>query len=576
LSDRSIGWNDGVADKLRDPLVWAVLAALALACILYYPLFFPESRQTVTAQSEDFFFEANEAAGGPVLLLTLWLFYRRSHYIDLLTQRGAPVLASLTIGMTLLVYGWGTYSQAVDLQLASIIGLLAGIVLLNGGQAAFRAYWVPIFFLIFALPISPVLLSAVLFPVQLATAQYAGIILNAIGVDSFVQGDQILRPENTFVVIETCSGMRTVVTLTMLTILLIDLFERRSWHAALLILLAPIVAFLTNGLRVVTLVLNPYSDVISIHNLQGIAMLLVGLTVIYLIDGAIERFLRRTDESDLDDDLEMVSNSGISNRAVAARVAAVCVVLVVMHAMTQWISPWPFKRYVEEPSGKLLERVFDGWPSEKLNPDYNFLGSVRFLSWEHRRVRVDGRPVDVFLGVADEQHRQQTILTPRLAWPASGYAVIDDEQRLLSSLGGSDAAGETNEVRRLVLRRGAKSVISYSWYARSGSLATEWFRQAAALDRSPFVRPRHILAVRISTTVGGQGSRVDDAEERIRRAYDRLAPELEDFAPTFASPAAAEAVERSVSDLPAERPQRVSLSPQARRNADAGQLRHST
>ena len=82
-------------------------------------------------------------------------------------------------------------------------------------------------FLLFALPLPPVLLSAVIFPIQLWTAEYAGWILNAIGVQSFVQGDQILRPENTFIVIETCSGVRTVVTLMMLTVLLVDLFERR-------------------------------------------------------------------------------------------------------------------------------------------------------------------------------------------------------------------------------------------------------------------------------------------------------------------------------------------------------------
>jgi exosortase len=547
------GGGNGALGKLRDPLVWAVLATLALGALLYYPLFFPETVQSVTAQSEDFFFEANEAAGGPVLMLTLWLLYRRSHYLDLLRQPGAPRVASLTFALTLLVYGWGSYTQAPDLQLGSLVGLLAGIVFLNGGKAAFRAYWLPIVFLIFALPISPVLLSAALYPVQLATAQYAGIILNGIGVDSFIQGDQILRPENTFVVIETCSGMRTVVTLTMLTILLIDLFERRGWHAALLIFLAPIVAFLTNGIRVVTLVLNPYSDVVSIHNLQGIAMLLVGLTLIYLIDGVIERFSGGTRSSDVEDDLDIISEAGVSNREFAWRVAAVCGVLVVMHGMSQLISPWPFKHYVEEPSGKLLERVFEDWPSEKLPPDYNFLGSVRFLTWEHRRVRVDGRPVDVFLGVADEQRRQQTILTPRLAWPASGYAVIGDERLPMSTLSGSDSVGDADDVRRLVLRRGAKSVISYSWYARSGSLATEWFRQAAALDRSPLVRPRHILAVRISTSVGAQGSRIDDAEQRIRQVYERLAPELEDFAQTFASPSASAAVSPSAPDAPSGR-----------------------
>jgi exosortase len=532
--------------RLRDPLTWALLAAFALASFLYYPLFFPETPETLIAQGEDFFFEANEAAGGPVLLLTLWLLYRRSHYLDLLQRPGAPIVAAFCFAIAIIVYGWGAYTQAPDLQLVSIVGMLAGSVLLSGGRAGWRAFWVPILFLVFALPIPPVPLSAVMYSVQLATAQYAGVILNAIGVASFVQGDQILRPENSFVVIETCSGVRTVVTLTMLTVLLIDLFERRGRHAALLILLAPIIAFLTNGLRVVTLVLNPYSDIVSIHNLQGIAMLLIGLTAIYLIDGLIERVLGDEVEGEgngqedddtagaAQDELEVFHEDGVARAVSARRIAVVGAVMASMLAIGHFATPWSFERYVDEKAGDVLVRAFDDWPSEKLAPDYNFLGSVRFLTWEDRRVRVDGHAIDVFLGVGDEQRREQTILTPRLAWPASGYAVIDDEYVPVTSLGESEWTPSDQDVRRLVLRRGAKMVVSYSWYARAESLPVEWIRQAAALDRSPFVRPEHILAVRISANLGSHGSQREAVEARIRKVYERLEPALESFAPTVA------------------------------------------
>jgi exosortase len=309
LSDVLTEEESRISALLRTPLVWAILAVLGLAAFLYYPLFFPSSHHALSQQSEEFFFEANESAGAPVLVLALWLFYRRSHYLDVLRGPGQPIAAGLVLAATAALFGWGVYTKATDLQLASVMGLLAGTVLLLGGKAGLRAFWLPILFLAFALPISPVLISAVMYPVQLVTAQYAGAILNAIGVASYVQGDQILRPENTFIVIETCSGLRTVVTLTMLTVLLIDLFERRGWHAFLLIGLAPIVAFLTNGIRVVTLVLNPHSDIASIHNLQGIGMLLVGLTAMYLIDGVIERVLKSDEAEDAKDEIEFVPRS---------------------------------------------------------------------------------------------------------------------------------------------------------------------------------------------------------------------------------------------------------------------------
>ena len=432
LSDGSIEEKTASQNWLANPFLWVAAALSGLACFLYYPLFFPSSHQAIALQSEEFFFEANEAAGAPVLVLSAWLFYRRSHYLDLLSGRGAPVASglfllgavslfgwghftqasdlqlasvipllvgavlglggwpamrafwlpivfigfalplppvllsaaifpiqlftaeyagailnfigvkSLVQGDQISIFGWGHFTQASDLQLASVIPLLVGAVLGLGGWPAMRAFWLPIVFIGFALPLPPVLLSAAIFPIQLFTAEYAGAILNFIGVKSLVQGDQILRPENTFIVIETCSGVRTIVTLSMLTILMIDLFERSGRHAAILFVLAPAVAFLSNGLRVVTLVLNPHSSIHSIHNLQGIVMLLVGLTGIYVLDLALERVFRSREaltESGEYGDIASAQTLGLAGMR-PVRLAFISVALVGMLSIGLTVTPF--------------------------------------------------------------------------------------------------------------------------------------------------------------------------------------------------------------------------------------------
>ena len=525
----------------RAPFFWVSLAAGVLACFLYYPLFFPTSYQDLSLQSEEFFFEANEAAGAPVLVLALWLFYRRSHFLDVLVGRGAMGAGLAVLTLTAAVYGWGHYTKALDLQLASSVGLLIGAVLCLGGRAGLRAYWLPILFLGFALPLPPVLLSAAIYPIQLLTADYSGLILNGIGVASHVRGDQILRPENTFIVIETCSGVRTIVTLTMLTVLLIDLFERRGWHAAILFVLAPCVAFVTNGFRVVSLVLNPHSSIHSIHNLQGIIMLLVGLTLMYLIDGLLERVLGSRDptrEPDdyVGDDSGKHAGNDADDRASkrpsvghgtspALRMGAVVAVLLLMVGLGRLITPWTHRAGgVDEMPDALLTRVFGEQQSRVIPPDYQFRGSVRYLAHSNRRIRIEGETLEVFLGVGNEQIRQHTLISKRLAWPASGFAPIEDSTVTLDD-------GRA-EVRRMILRKGAHSVLSYSWIEREQGIPREWLRSAAALDRSPFHRPAHMLAIRISTPLGPGGTRIDQAESRIRAAWAKLAPEIESYAPT--------------------------------------------
>lgn len=138
--------------------------------------------------------------------------------------------------------------------------------------------------------------------------------------------------------------------------------------------------------------------------------------------------------------------------------------------------------------------------------------------------------MEVFLGIGNEQIREHTLLSKRLAWPDSGFVPVDES---IVSLGEN---GQGPEVRRVVLRRGARSVLSYSWYERAGSLTAEWLRQATALDRSPFVRDEHMLAIRISAPFGRSRATIDQAEERIRRVWARLEPALKGYAPTRPRP----------------------------------------
>ena len=45
-----------------------------------------------------------------MLVLSLWLFYRRSHYLDVLRVPGRPLLAGLVLAATVLLFAWGVYT----------------------------------------------------------------------------------------------------------------------------------------------------------------------------------------------------------------------------------------------------------------------------------------------------------------------------------------------------------------------------------------------------------------------------------------------------------------------------------
>ncbi|HIL81405.1 MAG TPA: exosortase/archaeosortase family protein, partial [Myxococcales bacterium] len=267
---------------------WLAIAAVLAA---FRELLTVGTRYSFEKGVEQWLFLPGDSAPIVIIAIAAWLAYRRSNRIRALPLCTGPwwlwlPLFSLGAGFS----AWAIYTQALDLQVISLVFVVSGLVVAYLGSAGLRALWLPIAVLLFAVPLPAPLLLAVVFKLQIWTAQLAGSCLYLLGVPHLVSGDQILRVSQAFQVIEGCSGMRSIQILTLLTVLLVDLFQRRGWHAVILIGIAPLLAFALNGVRVLTLILNPHSEIIAIHNLQGIVILLVGLVIVYAIDALLERF----------------------------------------------------------------------------------------------------------------------------------------------------------------------------------------------------------------------------------------------------------------------------------------------
>ena len=282
----------GGVDRFLRVALPSFSIALALVAYREFLRFDPMGR--LEAEIEDFFFLPSYTSPRAILALSLWLCYRRRERLWSLPRPAkAPGLAWLLMAASLGLLAWSTYTGAPDLLALSLSLGVLGAAALYRGVRALRVLAVPAVFLLLAIPIPAPLLNAVVYDMQLATANYTGWILHGLGVPALVWGDQILSADQHFAVIEGCSGLRSIETLMIIAVLLIDLFRRQGFHAAAILLATPAVAFGLNGFRAVTLILNPHSEIVAIHNFQGIAILLCGLLVIYFLDGLLARIAPR-------------------------------------------------------------------------------------------------------------------------------------------------------------------------------------------------------------------------------------------------------------------------------------------
>ena len=498
------GADAGTARKAPTWLPWGlVVANLLLAVLAFHELLTFRPRSEEPLDTEGWFFEPSDTSPPVIAILVLWLMMRRWRRFSALPGRpGSYALTGLLLAAGAGVFWWALRVAAPELQALTLFLYLLAFANLLAGRPAMRIALVPAVVLFFAVPMPATLINQVVWTCQIWTANYAGMLLDLMGLDALVSGDQIVRADNVFAIIETCSGLRSVETLTLLAFLMADLFGRRGWHAALLVCIAPPLAFAINGFRVLGLILNPHSDIAVIHNAQGIAMLLVGVLVLYGIDGLLARWLRGPRRRKPSRDASLPAPQLLGRLAGIAG-------LLVATGWLGWATPaWQLGVPGPYPAAALIPAEFDGWRSQDTKVDWLFLGKAGFRQAVNRNYARSRERAGLFIGIGAPDLRYQSLLSPKTGLPGSGWTLEEESRRRIGD----------RDVQVRVVRRGSKRLLVHHWYEGTGNLFGESLREAVGLAGSPFRRTSPHLVVRVDTPVGlGSGA---------RRAADRRLVEL--------------------------------------------------
>ena len=223
-----------LSQRLRDPAT-ALLVVAGLGLFAYRGLLGDRPNALIPAPAEGtegFFFEPSGGSPAIVLAAWLWLLWRRRECLRSALGRPPQWLAvGLLLPLGLALALWAYHVEEPGLLVLSLMVLLPGAGALLGGTPGLRALLLPSAFLVFAVPIPAVLLNQIIFPLQLLTAQLTDWLLTLFGVPALLEGDQIFTGGRVFQVVETCSGLRLIETLTMAAVIYVEAFGRRGRHA---------------------------------------------------------------------------------------------------------------------------------------------------------------------------------------------------------------------------------------------------------------------------------------------------------------------------------------------------------
>jgi exosortase len=167
----------------------------------------------------------------------------------------------------------------------SVIASLGAVVLFMGGWYLVRYTWLPIAFLVFAVPLPQRFYVSLTMPMRKLAATIAAILLNLVPqmeatvsgvvIDIFYKGQKMEPALN---VAEACSGMRLLMAFLALGVAMAYLHYRPMWQRFVLLASTIPIAILCNIIRVTStgfiyVLLHPKYTQGIYHDLLGLAML---------------------------------------------------------------------------------------------------------------------------------------------------------------------------------------------------------------------------------------------------------------------------------------------------------------
>lgn len=191
----------------------------------------------------------------------------------------------------LVIMGWAAFQLYIatlgaELFLArtSLVISIIGAVLLLGGTRYLKIFAFPLFLLFFMVPIPSVIYNQITFPLQLLASRVAENAITLIGIPVIREGNVLELAEQKLNVVEACSGIRSLLTLTFLSLVYGYFAERRTWIRVVLFLATIPIAIIANAGRVtVTGIIASFKPELAeglFHEAQGWVIFMVAFAIL--------------------------------------------------------------------------------------------------------------------------------------------------------------------------------------------------------------------------------------------------------------------------------------------------------
>jgi exosortase len=193
----------------------------------------------------------------------------------------------------LLIVAWGaaqlivaTLGAELFTARMSFVITLIGVVWTLVGTDILRKLAFPLFLLFFMLPIPAVIYSAATFKLQILASQLADFALTVLSVPVLREGNVLELPNQKLSVVDACSGIRSLLSLTFLSLVYGYFFEKKTWIRVVLFFSTIPIAIIANASRVtITGIMTQVKAELAegfFHEAEGWVIFMVALVILII------------------------------------------------------------------------------------------------------------------------------------------------------------------------------------------------------------------------------------------------------------------------------------------------------
>jgi len=479
-----------------------------------------------------------EYSHGPIIpLISLYLFLRELRAAppddDSLKRRWPGVLV---IALALVIAVVGNLARIPDVVAYAFIIWTGGVVLTVFGWKRGIRHQLPVFHLIFMLPLPQFLYWQMTVFLQGVSSVVGVWFVSAMGIPVFLDGNIIDLGPYKLLVAEACSGLRYLFPILSFSYLFSILYRGPIWHKAILLLSAAPIAVFMNSFRigVIGIMVNSFGIEHAegfLHFFEGWIIFIACIGILFLMAIGLQQTRRESlplrDAIDVDFD----GFGGILTRIFSIKTSLGMGVAVAVSAAISGLFLTfgiPQGEPIDRSNFQTFPRSVSDWSGRPIYLEPHIEASLAADDYVNITYQNSAHSVNVFAAYYLKQTEGQGIHSPEVCLPAGGWEVFSIDPYEVDM---SDTPYGVFELNRAVIQKGQSMQLVYYWFEQRGQRMTNDFAVKLSVLWDGALRGRTDGALIRYTTPVRSNETVADADARLQAMMRESLPKMPRFIP---------------------------------------------